>query len=129
MVFGQLVVGVYVSIENKGSVLDCLVGVFLLVVKLGEIYIMVMEGNVMKMCEVEGGLEVKFGQKIIMQLGNGYYIMLMGLFKLLQVGEKVLVMLIFEKVGKVDVIFNVEDCNVVVVGKDDMKDMKGYMYY
>ncbi|MFX7824674.1 copper chaperone PCu(A)C, partial [Acinetobacter baumannii] len=95
--------------------------------KSGEIHTMAMEGNVMKMREVEGGLEVKPGQKITMQPGNGYHIMLMGLSKPLQAGEKVPATLIFEKAGKVDVTFNVEDRNAAAAGKDDMKDMKGHM--
>jgi hypothetical protein len=55
------------------------VGVSSPVAKSGEIHTMAMEGNVMKMREVDGGLEVKPGQKITMQPGNGYHIMLMGL--------------------------------------------------
>ena len=69
---GQPAAGAYVSIENKGSAPDRLVGVSSPVAKSGEIHTMAMEGNVMKMREVEGGLEVKPGQKITMQPGNGY---------------------------------------------------------
>ncbi|WP_039783786.1 copper chaperone PCu(A)C [Herbaspirillum huttiense] len=126
---GQPAAGAYLSIENKGSAPDRLVGVSSPVAKSGEIHTMAMEGNVMKMREVEGGLEVKPGQKIAMQPGNGYHIMLMGLSKPLQAGEKVPATLIFEKAGKVDVTFNVEDRNAAAAGKDDMKDMKGHMHH
>ena len=78
---GQPAAGAYLSIENKGSAPDRLVGVSSPVAKSGEIHTMAMEGNVMKMRELEGGLEVKPGQKIAMQPGNGYHIMLMGLSK------------------------------------------------
>ena len=123
---GQPAAGAYLSIENKGSAPDRLVGVSSPVAKSGEIHTMAMEGNVMKMRELEGGLEVKPGQKIAMQPGNGYHIMLMGLSKPLQAGEKVPATLIFEKAGKVDVTFNVEDRNAAAAGKDDMK---GHMHH
>ncbi|MFX6258590.1 copper chaperone PCu(A)C, partial [Acinetobacter baumannii] len=61
---GQPAAGAYVSLENTGSAPDRLVGVSSPVAKSGEIHTMAMEGNVMKMREVEGGLEVKPGQKI-----------------------------------------------------------------
>jgi copper(I)-binding protein len=97
------------------------------VAKSGEIHTMSMEGNLMKMREVDGGLEVKPGQKITMQPGNGYHIMLMGLSRPLKAGEKVPT-LTFEKAGKIDVTFNVED-PAAAAGKGDMKDMKGHMHH
>ncbi|ALU91253.1 hypothetical protein Hrubri_4104 [Herbaspirillum rubrisubalbicans M1] len=129
---GQPAAGAYVSIENKGSTPDRLVAVSSPVAKSGEIHTMAMEGNVMKMRELDGGLEVKPGQKITMQPGNGYHIMLMGLSKPLQAGDKVPVTLTFEKAGKVEVSFNVEDRAATTAGKDDMKDMKdmkGHMHH
>ena len=126
---GQPAAGAYVSIENKGSAPDRLVGVSSPVAKSGEIHTMAMEGNVMKMREVEGGLEVKPGQKITMQPGNGYHIMLMGLSKPLQAGDKVPATLTFEKAGKVEVTFNVEDGKAAAAGKDGMKDMKEHMHH
>ncbi|MFJ3057759.1 copper chaperone PCu(A)C [Herbaspirillum sp. NPDC087042] len=129
---GQPAAGAYLSIENKGSAPDRLVGVSSPVAKSGEIHTMSMEGNLMKMREVEGGLEVKPGQKIAMQPGNGYHIMLMGLSRPLKAGEKVPATLTFEKAGKIDVTFNVEDPAAAAAGKDDMgdmKDMKGHMHH
>ena len=126
---GQPAAGAYLSIENKGSAPDRLVGVSSPVAKSGEIHTMAMEGNVMKMRELDGGLEVKPGQKITMQPGNGYHLMLMGLSKPLQAGEKVPATLTFEKAGKVEVTFNVEDRNAAAAGKDDMQDMKGHMHH
>jgi len=123
---GQPAAGAYLSIENKGSAPDRLVSISSPVAKSGEIHTMAMEGNVMKMRELDGGLEVKPGQKIAMQPGNGYHIMLMGLSKPLQAGEKVPATLTFEKAGKVDVTFNVEDGKAAAAGKDDMK---GHMHH
>lgn len=126
---GQPAAGAYISIENKGSTPDRLIAVSSPVAKSGEIHTMAMEGNVMKMRELNGGLEVKPGQKIAMQPGNGYHIMLMGLSKPLQAGDKVPATLTFEKAGKVEVTFNVEDRNAPAAGMDDMKDMKGHMHH
>ncbi|KAF1047713.1 MAG: hypothetical protein GAK35_00528 [Herbaspirillum frisingense] len=121
---GQPAGGAYFSIENKGSAPDRLVALSSPVAKTTEIHTMAMEGNLMKMREVDGGLEVKPGQKIAMQPGNGYHIMLMGLSKPLKAGDKVPLTLTFEKAGKVDVTVNVEDA--AAAGKDDMK---GHMHH
>lgn len=126
---GQPAAGAYLSIENKGSTPDRLVSVSSPVAKSGEIHTMAMEGNVMKMRELDGGLEVKPGQKIAMQPGNGYHIMLMGLSKPLQAGQKVPATLTFEKAGKVEVTFNVEDGKAAAGGMKDMKDMKDHMHH
>lgn len=123
---GQPAAGAYLSIENKGPAADRLVGVSSPVSKSGEIHTMAMEGNLMKMREVDGGLEIKPGQKIAMQPGNGYHIMLMGLSKPLQAGEKLPLTLTFEKAGKIEVTVNVQD-PAAAGAKDDMKDMKGDM--
>lgn len=121
---GQPAGGAYFSIENKGPAPDRLVALSSPVAKSTEIHTMAMEGNLMKMREVDGGLEVKPGQKIAMQPGNGYHIMLMGLSKPLKAGEKVPLTLTFEKAGKVDVTLNVEDA--AAAGRDDMK---GHMHH
>lgn len=128
---GQPAAGAYLSIENKGSTPDRLVGVSSPVSKSGEIHTMAMEGNLMKMREVDGGIEVKPGQKVAMQPGNGYHIMLMGLSRPLKAGEKVPMTLTFEKAGKIEVTVNVED-PAAKSGMDnmgDMKDMKGHAHH
>ncbi|EJN03315.1 copper chaperone PCu(A)C, partial [Herbaspirillum sp. YR522] len=78
---GQPAGGAYLSIENKGTAADRLVALSTPAAKTTEIHTMAMEGNVMKMRAVDGALEIKPGQKISMQPGNGYHIMLMGLAK------------------------------------------------
>ncbi|MCA1324184.1 copper chaperone PCu(A)C [Herbaspirillum sp. alder98] len=119
---GQPAGGAYLSIENKGTAADRLVALSTPAAKTTEIHTMAMEGNVMKMREVDGGLEIKPGQKIAMQPGNGYHIMLMGLTKPLKAGDKLPLTLTFEKAGRVDVTINVEDLAAgAAAGKDDMK--------
>ena len=117
---GQPAAGAYLSLENKGAASDKLVALSSPAAKAVEIHTMAMEGNLMKMREVDGGLEVKPGQKIAMQPGNGYHIMLMGLSQPLKAGDKVPLTLTFEKAGKVDVTLNVED-PAAAAGKDEMK--------
>lgn len=116
---GQPAGGAYFSVENKGSSADKLIALSSPVAKTTEIHTMAMEGNLMKMREVDGGLEIKPGQKIAMQPGNGYHIMLMGLTQPLKAGDKVPLTLTFEKAGKIDVTVNVEDA--AAAGKGDMK--------
>lgn len=123
---GQPAGGAYLSIENKGNVPDRLLDLSSPAAKSTEIHTMSMEGNLMKMREVAGGLEIKPGQKIAMQPGNGYHIMLMGLAKPLKAGDKLPLTLRFEKAGKIDVTINVEDMNAgaaAPAGGDDMKGM------
>lgn len=124
---GQPAAGAYLSLENKGTASDKLVALSSPASKSAEIHTMAMEGNLMKMREVDGGLEIKPGQKIAMQPGNGYHIMLIGLSKPLKAGDKVPLTLTFEKAGKVDVTLNVEDpAAASAQGKDEMK---GHMHH
>ena len=124
---GQPAAGAYLSLENKGTASDKLVALSSPASKSAEIHTMAMEGNLMKMREVDGGLEIKPGQKIAMQPGNGYHIMLMGLSKPLKAGDKVPLTLTFEKAGKVEVTLNVEDpAAASAQGKDEMK---GHMHH
>jgi len=105
---GQPSGGAYLSIENKGKSADKLIGVASPAAKSTEIHTMSMDGNVMKMREV-GSIEIKPAEKVAMQPGNGYHIMMIGLTQQLKAGDKVPMTLTFEKAGKVDVTVNVED--------------------
>jgi copper(I)-binding protein len=119
---GQPSGGAYLSIENKGKTGDKLVSVSSPVAKSSEIHTMSMDGNVMKMREV-GSIDIKPSEKIAMQPGNGYHIMLIGLSQPLKVGDKIPLTLTFEKAGKLEVSIYVEDKSA---GKD-AKDAKGGM--
>ena len=107
-VAGQPSGGAYLSIENKGKSNDKLIAVASPAAKTTEIHTMSMDGNVMKMREV-GSIEIKPAEKIAMQPGNGYHIMLIGLSQQLKAGDKIPLTLTFEKAGKLDVTLNVED--------------------
>ncbi|WP_034297960.1 copper chaperone PCu(A)C [Herbaspirillum sp. RV1423] len=122
---GQPSGGAYLSIENKGKTGDKLVSVASPVAKSAEIHTMSMEGNVMKMREV-GSIDIKPSEKIAMQPGNGYHIMLIGLVQPLKVGDKVPLTLTFEKAGKLEVSVYVEDKSA---GKGDGKDGMEHMQH
>jgi copper(I)-binding protein len=107
---GQPSGAVYMTLENKGKEADKLVSVASPAAKTAEIHTMSMDGNVMRMREV-GSIELKPAEKIVMQPGHGYHIMMIGLKAPLKVGDKLPMTLTFEKGGKVDVSFWVEDVN------------------
>jgi hypothetical protein len=100
--------GAYVSIENKGKTADKLIGAASPVAQSVEIHTMSMEGNVMKMREVDG-VELKPSTKVEMKPGDGYHLMLMGLRQPLKAGDKFPLTLNFEKAGKVEVSVTVEE--------------------
>lgn len=98
----------YLSLENEGSSADKLISISSPVAKSTEIHTMSMEGNVMKMREVDG-IELPPAAKVEMRPGHGYHIMLMGLQKPLKAGDKFPLTLNFEKAGKTDVTVVVEE--------------------
>lgn len=105
---GQPSAGAYVTIENTGQQADRLLAASSPIAKSTQIHTMAMDGNVMKMREVDG-VDLPPNSKVAMQPGDGYHIMLMGLKKPLAAGDKFPMTLRFEKAGKVDVSVKVED--------------------
>ncbi len=103
---GAKVGGGYLTIVNKGSAADKLVAASSPASERVEIHEMKMEGGVMKMQEVAGGLAVDAGKSVALAPG-GYHLMLMGLKAPLKEGDKVPVTLTFEKAGKVDATLDV----------------------
>lgn len=98
---------VYVAIENKGTNGDKLIGVASPVAKSVEIHTMSMDGDVMKMREVQS-IEIKPSATISMKPGDGYHIMLIGLKQQLKSGDTFPLTLRFEKSGKLKVSVKVE---------------------
>ena len=104
---GADVAGAYMSISNKGSAPDRLVGGSTAVAGQFEVHSMVMEQGVAKMRPVEGGLEIKPGETVELKPG-ALHVMLTGLKQPLQKGQKVKGTRQFEKAGKVDIEYAVE---------------------
>jgi periplasmic copper chaperone A len=104
---GASVGGGYMTITNTGTAPDRLIGGASDISKSFEVHEMKMQGGVMKMRPVAGGLEIKPGQTVSLD-PSGYHIMLMGLKRQLKQGEHFKATLQFAKAGKVDVDFTVE---------------------
>jgi copper(I)-binding protein len=93
---------VYMTIVNAGSAADRLVGVRSDVAQTEEMHRTVMEGEVVKMQPVVGGVEVPASGRVEFKPG-GYHIMLIGLKRDLRVGDRFNVELLFEKSGTIRV--------------------------
>jgi copper(I)-binding protein len=103
---GAAVAGAYLTITNKGSQADRLMGGSTAVANRFELHSMEIEDGIAKMRPVEGGLEIKPGQTVELKPGS-FHVMLIGLKQPLQPSQHVKGTLVFEKAGKVDVEFSV----------------------
>lgn len=98
--------GAYLSIENKGAVPDRLIGASTAAAQLAQVHEMKMDGDMMKMGEVPGGLEIPAGGSVTLAPG-GFHIMLMGIGTPFTEGECLELTLTFEKAGDVPVVVSV----------------------
>jgi copper(I)-binding protein len=119
---GAKVAAGYMKIINSGTAPDRLIAVSSEISPRVEIHEMSMDGGVMKMREVKGGLEIPAGQTVELK-PSSYHLMMMNPTKQIEKGERVKGSLTFEKAGKVDVEFAVEAMGGTP-GGGDMKDMK-----
>ncbi len=104
---GAPVAGGYMTITNTGSQPDRLIGGSARFAAKVEIHEMKMQGDIMRMREVAGGLEIPANGSVGLEPG-GYHVMFIKLREQLQEGEKRTVTLMFEKAGKVDLPFAVK---------------------
>jgi hypothetical protein len=103
---GAKVAGGYLTIENKGSAPDRLIGGSAAIAGKFEVHEMTMDEGVMKMRPLDKGLEIAPGKTVKLAPG-GYHVMLMDLKGGLKQGEQVPVTLQFEKAGTVQVTLDV----------------------
>lgn len=94
--------GGFLTVTNTGTASDRLVSASSPAAGAVQIHEMKMEGNVMRMRELEGGLEIAPGATVTLAPGN-LHLMMMGLKAPFKQGEKVPLTLVFEKAGKIDV--------------------------
>ena len=94
--------GGYLSVKNTGTEPDRLISISSPAAGTVQVHEMKMEGNVMRMRELDGPLEIKPGETVTLAPG-GMHLMMMGLKEPLKQGEKVPLTLVFEKAGKIDV--------------------------
>jgi copper(I)-binding protein len=104
---GAKVAGGYLTIENKGSAPDRLVGGASDIAAKVEVHEMAMNNGVMTMRALETGLPIEPGKTVKLAPG-GYHLMLMELKSPLKQGDKVPLTLEFEKAGKVSLSLDVQ---------------------
>jgi len=104
---GAKVAGGYLTIENKGSAADRLIGGSADVADKVQVHEMATNNGVMTMRPLDNGLTVEPGKTVKLEPG-GYHLMLLDLKSALKQGDKVPVTLEFEKAGKVKLIFDVQ---------------------
>ncbi|PPE65595.1 copper chaperone PCu(A)C [Caldimonas caldifontis] len=105
---GQKAGGAFLKIENRGTTADRLLSAAAPADRVAstELHSMRMEGNIMRMREV-AAIDVPAGQTVALEPG-GLHIMFMGLASPLKAGEKLPLVLTFEKAGTVTVEVQVE---------------------
>jgi periplasmic copper chaperone A len=104
---GAGVGGGYMTITNHGNQPDRLTAVSSPIASMAQLHTMVMEGDVAKMRELPGGIEIPPGARIELK-PQSLHIMFMGLKKQLNEKESFEAELTFEKAGKVTVEFEIE---------------------
>jgi len=98
---GQMAGGGYLQLQNTGKAADRLLSVSTGVSASAELHTMSMDGDVMRMREVDG-IDVPAGQKVELKPG-GLHIMFMGLKAPLKAGDSFPATLKFQKAGDVKV--------------------------
>jgi hypothetical protein len=93
---------VYLTLENQGRQPDRLIGAKSDIAQAVELHRTTMEGGVMKMQPIAGGVEVPARSRVIFEPG-GAHIMLVGLKRDLKAGDRFSVELRFEKSGTLSV--------------------------
>ena len=125
---GAKVAGGYLTIENKGSTPDRLIGGSADVADKVQVHQMTMNNGVMTMRSLDQGLTIEPG-KTVKLAPSGYHLMLLDLKSPLKRGDKVPVILEFEKAGKVTVSFDVQGVGApapaTAPSSGSKKDMKG----
>jgi periplasmic copper chaperone A len=104
---GAKIGGGYLTIENKGTAPDRLIGGSADVAGKVEVHEMAMNNGVMTMRPLDKGLSIEPGKTVKLAPG-GYHLMLFDLKSPLKQGDKLPVTLEFEKAGKVKVSLDVE---------------------
>jgi copper(I)-binding protein len=103
---GAPVAGGFMTIRNGGAEQDRLIGGSAGFSDSFEVHEMRMDGDVMKMRQMENGLEIPAGGEVELKHG-GYHVMFMGLKERMVAGETRDARLVFEKAGEVVVTFEV----------------------
>src|SRR6195952_4421043 len=127
---GAKVAGGYLTIENKGSAPDRLIGGSADLADKVQVHEMATNNGVMTMRPLDKGLAIEPGKTVKLAPG-GYHLMLLDLKSPLKQGDKLPVTLEFEKAGKVKLSFDVQGIGAQAPGGAsggmDMKKMPSGM--
>jgi copper(I)-binding protein len=104
---GAPVGGAYMTITNKGAEADRLMSVSSPVAAQAGVHQMTMDKGVMTMRPVQGGLEIKPGETVVLK-PDSFHLMLMGLKQPLAQGQRIKATLEFARAGKIDLEYVVE---------------------
>jgi copper(I)-binding protein len=104
---GAKIGGAYLTIENKGSAPDRLIGGSAEVSDKVQVHEMTVNNGVMTMRWLDKGLAIEPGKTVKLAPG-GYHLMLLDLKNPLKQGEPLPITLEFEKAGKVKLTFDVQ---------------------
>ncbi len=104
---GAKVAGGYLTIQNKGSAADRLIGGSADVADKVQVHEMATTNGVMTMRPLDKGLSIEPGKTVKLAPG-GYHLMLLDLKSPLKQGDKVPVTLEFERAGKVKLSLDVQ---------------------
>jgi copper(I)-binding protein len=120
---GAKVAGGYLTIENKGSTPDRLIGGTVDVAAKVEVHEMATKNGVMTMRQLDSGLTIEPGKTVKLAPG-GYHLMMLDLKSPLKKGDQLPVTLEFEKAGKVTVSFDIQGVGAPGPGAAEPTDMK-----
>lgn len=95
---GAPVGAAFMRIINRGDNADRLIAAEAKFSKITQVHSMTVVDNIMRMQEVDGGLEIKSGEEVTLKPG-GYHIMFMGLEEQMLEGEIRTVILHFKDAG------------------------------
>lgn len=118
---GQNAGGAFMTIANTGTAADRLTGGSTPVAGRVEIHTMTMENDVMRMRQLDDGLEVPAGANVTLKPGS-FHVMLMDLKQPLKAGEKVPLTLTFAGAGTVETELEVRAAGTMA---PDMKHGEG----
>ena len=122
---GAKVGGGYLTIENKGTAPDRLIGGSADIAPKVQVHEMSMNNGVMTMRPVEAGLVIEPGKTVKLSPG-GFHLMLLDLKGPLKQGDKLPITLEFEKAGKVSIVLDIEGIGAMgpaAAGQSDINKM------
>ncbi|MGO1773443.1 MAG: copper chaperone PCu(A)C [Halomonas sp.] len=93
--------GGFVTITNRGEASDTLVGATSSLTDRVEIHIMEMDGDVMRMQHLPGGIEIPAGETVTLAPG-GLHLMFMALSSPIEEGQPIYVTLDFQHAGSIE---------------------------